>query len=284
MKKFCGQCGAPLDAEGKCAKCGASAEISTEKTIPKSVEKGTKNNPKKKVNLVFLIVVLVLSLYTVTMITLGTLVYMNKINIPFMNDMFVFWGWKDEVIAETAPVAGEGETPEAEPENVPEVDADDTEEYTVDIVDADEYFENNSNVVSKISVADSADVHSESETYDNLVDRGFNQNPIITNYSMQGDYSDDMEISSYSSQQHPMYQTQYVTPNGVGWQILEINGAIMAFRISEDMTVGVVVSETNTITSYDSVTNKFYINTPNESIMKITKVTRIDSTTLDNFN
>jgi len=161
----------------------------------------------------------------------------------------------------------------------PTVTDDDTMKgkYKVTPKDADAYFAKNSTVSSEVMAQESADTHSESDAYKNFEERGFAGNSIITNYDMMGGYSEAKEISSYSSTKHPMYQTVYLTPNGVYWQVFEINGAVMAYRFSETNAQPVILSETNTITSYDSAKNKFYINTPNNSVAKIMTVDRIDA-------
>ena len=45
--------------------------------------------------------------------------------------------------------------------------------------------------------------------------------------------------------------------------------------------VQVMLSEEDTITSYDSTTNKFYVNIPNADILTVKKVDKIDAETLD---
>lgn len=86
----------------------------------------------------------------------------------------------------------------------------------------------------------------------------------MSEYTMDGTYLGENEISRSSSSKHPMYQTYYVATSGDIWLIFEVNGSFFAtpitYNFSNEQKVPVIVSETDTITSYDSSTNKFYVN------------------------
>ena len=159
--------------------------------------------------------------------------------------------------------------------------------YHVTPPDADEYFENNGTIIAEYEINDSKKVHTEAETYKNFIERGFTENPITTEYGMDGKYYKAIEISNSSSSKHPIYQTFYISANGEIWSILEINGAIMANPLSNNDQSGagglVVISETKIITSYDSTKNKFYETIPNESMLRVRTVDRIDTETLDSL-
>lgn len=161
------------------------------------------------------------------------------------------------------------------------------ESYKVTPRDADAYYENNSKVVSVIDIQDSSAVHTEAETYDNLSDRGFSEYSITSEYSMDGTYYPAIDISDSSSTKHPMYQTYYVTASGDIWTVFEINGVVMAnpvsYNLQSDLDVQVIISETDTVTSYDSATNKYYVTIPNELALIVKTVNRIDAETLENL-
>ncbi|MFQ9440626.1 MAG: hypothetical protein ACLR13_06015 [Acutalibacteraceae bacterium] len=67
--------------------------------------------------------------------------------------------------------------------------------------------------------------------------------------------------------------------------ILEINGSFFAtpitYNFSNTQNIPVILSETDTITSYDSSTNKFYVNIPNASQTVIKTVSKIDAETIE---
>ena len=104
---------------------------------------------------------------------------------------------------------------------------------------------------------------------------------------MTGDYSEATEISQGSSTKHPTYQTYYVSKNGDVWTIFMINGAIMAnpvsYNIQSDLDAQVILSESNTVMSYDGTTNGFYETIPNKSSLIVKTVDRIDAETLENL-
>ena len=159
--------------------------------------------------------------------------------------------------------------------------------YEVTPPDADAYFQNNATIIAELDINDSNQVRTEAETYNNFADRGFTKNPITTEYAMDGKYYKPTDISSYSSSKHPVYQTQYITANGDVWIIIEINGVIMAnplsYNAESNLDVMVVLSESATVTSYDSTTNKFYETIPNKTELIVKTVSRIDAETLDNL-
>ena len=82
-----------------------------------------------------------------------------------------------------------------------------------------------------------------------------------------------------------MYQTYYISSSGDIWILFEINGQIVpnpfSYNEQKESGVQVMLSEEDTITSYDSTTNKFYVNIPNADILTVKKVDKIDAETLD---
>ena len=184
-------------------------------------------------------------------------------------------------IQETQSTAGtETTTPNEENEEV-----DLGSNYEVPEFDAEAYFRENTTLKSTFDVASSRSIHTESEAYDSFVERGFDGSQVMYEYTMDGTYLGENEISRSSSSKHPMYQTYYATTSGDIWMILEINGSFFAtpitYNFSNTQNVPVIVSETDTITSYDSSTNKFYVNIPNASQTVIKTVSKIDAETIE---
>lgn len=66
-----------------------------------------------------------------------------------------------------------------------------------------------------------------------------------------------------------------------------INGSVVAnpvsFNIQSELSVQVIISEKDTVTSYDSTTNKFFETIPDESVLLVITVDRIDAETLNSL-
>ncbi|MBE7032945.1 MAG: hypothetical protein E7406_01815 [Ruminococcaceae bacterium] len=280
MDLFCGNCGSKMGADGKCPNCGA---LSTKKPVEKAKERKPLISKKT-----FIKIVVGLSAYTVIVLTLLSLVFFDVINIPFINDIFIYTGMKEEKTTVKPFVETE---PESEGTDIPTATPDDEYVspgyYDVPSIDAEEYHKNTSDNLTVLNAFDSQSIHSESEAYENLTQRGFDQSPITTDYDMDGTYTGEATISSYSSRQHPIYQTYYTAANGDIWCVFEVNGSVFAYPLFYDSDAQpealTVLSETDTFTSYDGNTNNFFIKTPYESEMLIKQVSRIDAGTLDSI-
>ena len=150
---------------------------------------------------------------------------------------------------------------------------------------ADEYYWNNSEVISVIDAKDSEDVPNETEVIDILNERGFNDYPITYMYSIDGEYNNETEVSNNSVDKHPMYQTYYIDENGNFWTIFIINGDIIAnpisFNLESDLAAELLISESEELTSYDNLTNKFYVTIPKESTVIVKTVNEINAEALD---
>lgn len=300
MAKFCGKCGAKLDENtGLCPNCDADKldkqtkkleYIETQKpkqdTVPelvkplskekakklhKSDKKASKKAKKKekwasmtldqklrKLFLKFAIWFLLIAFFVGVAIV--GLSHHNIIEIPGIIEFLDFIGLNSESTGSA-------------------------EKYKVNAPNAEEYYRNNSDIIMEISVNDSNDVLTEAETCIELTGRGFEKYPITTEYSMDGVYSDSTNISDNSSNKHPMYQTYYVSSNGDLWTVFVINGSIMAnpvsFNLQSSRSTQVIVSETETVMSYDSAANRFYETIPHKSALVLITVDKIDAETLD---
>jgi len=195
---------------------------------------------------------------------------------------------QDEISVSTDSTVAETEEPSASAGSIGNYDpptGDMPDDYEVSRPDADEFFEENSEIVSEIDASKAG--RTEAEVYKNLTDRGFTDMPITVNYTMNGEYGEPKEISSTGSEKHPIYSTYYITESGDVWNVYEINGAVFAnpvsYNMKYDRDVQVIISETDNITSYDSTLNKFYVTKPNETALDVRKVDKIDAETLDNL-
>ena len=168
----------------------------------------------------------------------------------------------------------------------PPAEEDILRKYGIEEINAEEYFQNNSEIVAKIAVKDSETISNEKDTIQNYTDRGFSECTISTNYDMDGNFGETAEISG-SSEKHPYYEAIFVTSNNEIWNVMEVNGTIIANPLSynEQSTRGapILVTETDTITSYDNKATIFYETIPNESEVIVITVEHIDAHTLDNL-
>lgn len=302
MQNFCKKCGNKLDAKtGLCPNCDKSKSRKEKKSIKKEYKKALKKEKKaqkwarltigqkiQNVCLKILIIILILLLLAGGATT--ALVYFDVVDIPAINNVLMFFGVKeDEDNSQEDSVEVNRETTSEKP--VIEFDDDGmpvTSQYKVDHPDADEYFKNNSQIISETEADKSSSVISEEDASTFFSDRGFTAYPITSEYSIDGEIGESKEITDYSSTVHPIYQTIYLTAGGELWTVFLINDSIMANPVSYNMQsnkdVQVIISENDFVTSYDSVTNKFYKTTPNPSELIVKKIERIDAEALERLN
>ena len=175
------------------------------------------------------------------------------------------------------------------------------ENFLEEALDADEYFKENAQAMQKIdtqrmknvdlrtvrrlSQRDSVETLSEEEAYHFLSGRGFGDEPITTNYSMEGASFDAVEISDQASTHHPCYQTKHVSDTGECWTVSIIGKDITAypffFNLKSSLGAELIVAESEIVTSYDSATNTFYKSIPKESALIVKLVNHVDKETLN---
>ncbi len=286
MAKFCSKCGMKLNEQtGKCPNCDEKTKMDTassdsnisingnpkeDQNIKKTNgEQEVKKENKKKTKKIVVITIIIVVLLIGIGVGIGVLMVHNEKN---------------------ANVPNNGEIQETQSATSTETTTTDEEvdlgsNYEVPEFDAEAYFRENTTLKSTFDVASSQYIHTESEAYDSFVERGFDGSQVMYEYTMDGTYLGKNEISRSSSSKHPMYQVYYATTSGDIWMILEINGSFFAtpitYNFSNAQNVPVILSETDTITSYDSSTNKFYVNIPNASQTVIKTVSKIDAETIE---
>jgi len=166
-----------------------------------------------------------------------------------------------------------------------DIDIHDGPQYSVEPIDADEYFNENANRVVNVKDAKTSDsVMSERETTQLLNRIGFDEYPAESPYTMDGDYEEE-QIDAGGSEKHPLYQTYYHNTNGDLWTIFVIDGQVMAkpvtFCMEAELDAEVLVSEKDTLVSYDATTNQFYETVPGRNRVILIVVDEINSNTLD---
>ncbi|MBE7049419.1 MAG: hypothetical protein E7394_01435 [Ruminococcaceae bacterium] len=294
MSNFCPKCGKALDIYGKCPSCEKMP------TPPfKKVRERKPINPEKakfipqkngKKNRFVIWTITVLSVITIIVSALCTATFFDILDIPFINDIYIGMDLKDvkteQVKTNSVKKTQKKKKPQTETE--PQLsDEERKQKYKVTPPDADEYFQKNATVNMELGALTSETAFTESDVCRLLEERGFENISVTTNYTMYGEYTDEVQISRYSSDAHPMYQAFYTAADGDVWMILIVNDAIMANPISYNTdhasNVPIFVSETDTLTSYDSTLNKFYISVPKRNIAVVKTVDIIDAETLNNL-
>ena len=151
--------------------------------------------------------------------------------------------------------------------------------------ETDLFYWNNSVVLDVITASESEVVPSESEVVSLLASRGFDENRIIYDFTIDGTYIGSTDVRSNSQVKRPAYFTYYRTENGDLWIVYVINDAITAYSLTynaqSSLSVDLMISESETITSYVDETNQYYITIPYETAMVVRVVDRIDAETLE---
>lgn len=252
---FCKKCGKKISDGAKfCKYCGTQLSKAEKKDLS---QKENKTCTKKKSIPKFIKKTI---LYTVVLSGfLLVLIFFKIVRVPFLETMM-----------------------ENKKEEEQEVDI---EKSKIEHPNADEYYEKNAQVISRIDVNKSTSVETEAQVIENIESRGFTDYPITYEYLKNGDYNGENYASLESNETHPIYQTYYISSRDELWTIFEINGAIMAnpvsYNLQAERTVQLLVSESETVMSYDSETCMFYETIPSEEELNVKIVDRIDSTTLD---
>ncbi len=188
----------------------------------------------------------------------------------------------------TAADISSSEPEEASEPEITEAEISETREPEPLAEDVDAYFRERGEIIGKTEATASQEVHTEAEVISELKDRGITQYSVTAEYSLNGAYFPARESSETSGTKHPVYETYYVAANGDIWTISEINGRIYAYPVTVNMKMkpgmALIVSETNTIMSYDSRNNCFYETIPDPSALLVKTVERIDAETLERLS
>lgn len=264
-------------ADKKAKKITVKFDKKANKKAAKAAKKASRPIGKKIGIFLLKLLTLILAIVILFTTVSGVLVYFNIADVPVVSDIMEGLGIKsddeNEKQSENNTLSVEDNTESTE------------ESYEVTMPDADEYYKNNSKIISEVAANKSDKVTNEKETLSVLKNRGFSDYPVTAEYSMDGEYYEAEEISESSSAKHPIYETYYVNTNGDVWTIFVINGIVMAnpvsYNIQSSLQAQLVITEAASVTSYDSTTNKFYETIPNDSELIVKKVNKINAETLN---
>lgn len=274
MARFCRRCGKQLGPDGLCPGCGyRDPAPRTGPVTPASGRTaGGRNRSGGKIALIVILALLLLLVLSCLLQVLGV------IDLQPADSLLGLLGLKQGGSGGKGPAGGEG--PEITDYEIPE-------DYLLEMPDAEAYYQEHAEYYRKIPVKSAEGVRSEREVLEDYARRGFTQTPVVADCSMDGTAIDETAISDASTRRHPGYETLYCTETGEYWRILEFNGALFAFpesynwrRINEGGDMQLVVSETDTVISYDQSTNTYFETIPREPIV-VYRVEKIDSETLE---
>lgn len=250
MENFCGKCGAPIGPDGRCLNCGAKGKkvkAPKPEKLREERPEGEKGSPKMKI---ILICAAVLVVVFAALLLLGVVRF------------------------------GDGMLREGSTKGPSEIPPDKLERPS-----AEEHMAELGTITDRIPAKSSGTLHSEAEAAKNFADRGFAQNPVTASNTIDGEYTGKKEISASSMAKHPYYETIYTTPDNAVWSITETNGQMTAFPLTYNASgrwsVRHIVAESETVYSYDSASNQFYMLAPDGSGMILRRIDRIDAQTLD---
>ncbi|GEM_PF-2787526 len=160
-------------------------------------------------------------------------------------------------------------------------------EFTVEYPDIEKYFQEKSSIKSVENAKDSNKSLAEKDAIKELASRGFTDYPVTSSFSISGEYYEPLEASETSDEIHPMYNTYYVNSSGELWSVFIVEDEVMASPVAlvlqDDNPRQIVVSERDTILSYDNKDNRFYKTVPNEDALEVHYCDRIDSAQLDSL-
>ena len=149
----------------------------------------------------------------------------------------------------------------------------------------DSYYRKNSKVIKLINAGKSTTIPAEKDVIKLLEDRGFSGEPITYEFALGGKYMGEQKVDSKSKYRRPIYKTEYYSACGDYWVIYVINGEVFANPVSYNFVSGksvqLLISETDTLTSYDYASNTYYITIPKESAVILKTIDRIDASSLD---
>lgn len=135
--------------------------------------------------IIIIVIAVLLSFISVGAICL--MVYNEKLDIPYVNSIFISLGIKDEELSNdhNTDITNNNEVDNSgNASTTTDEGADLSNNYEVPDFDAEEYFKENTILKSTSDVSTSQDVSTEAEAFDNFVERGFEGYQVTYEYAI----------------------------------------------------------------------------------------------------
>lgn len=157
----------------------------------------------------------------------------------------------------------------------------------IEFIDAEEYYRENGELLDSIDIHEQDAMLTEMEVCKLFAERGFTDCVITTSVDEDGNLIDTKEISDTSKEKHPVYEADYIGPDGNIWSLMVNSDKIFAipvlYNFQSENAVTTCIAEDDTITSYDYSAKKFYTLVPSEEALIVKKTERIDVDALAGF-
>ena len=191
-----------------------------------------------------------------------------------------------EAMETETETSGEASSSESfDEEDIPEGRSEIDLESLNEPVDAAAFYEEYGEISSTYDAA-SGSAFSEAEVIEAFAERGFLHAQIVSYFSMDGTFTGFDEAEPDSTDRHPNYEGWYVSSSGEYWQISCCDNVFMASPLGYNMEIAegkipVVLSETDTLCSYDNTTNSYFVTQPREDMLRVIRIDVVDSAALD---
>lgn len=161
-------------------------------------------------------------------------------------------------------------------------------EYNNKPINAAQYYEEYAQIISIESLENAADIQSGKEVEEELRSRGFDQYGIVAPYDELGGLNNGDEDTPMVDRHAPIFLTYYLTESEDLWTVSIINGHISAYPVSfnlrDEAGIEVLLTETETVMSYDGLTRTFFETIPDPSELIIKKIKTIDADHLEELS
>lgn len=158
--------------------------------------------------------------------------------------------------------------------------------YEPEYIDADKYYEEIGDILQIVNAKEFKQIQTEKQALDFFKDRGFGEYSVLTDYSIDGEFLNEQEVTGTDAL-HPDYYIYYLSPNEELWTVSTINGSITAYPVSfifqSNLYAPLIITESEVFTGYDGPTNRFFEVKPYDSALITYVVDKIDAQTLDNL-
>lgn len=164
-----------------------------------------------------------------------------------------------------------------------------TSHKSAEKTDADEYYKSNSKKLISVTPAPkSKKVYTEKGVAKQLSLRGFGAKfPVTYEYNIDGSFKQKTQIDKSSDSKHPQYTVTYMTKSGDYWTVSVCNNCLTAYPVTYNLEhnsgAEVILSESESITAYDSTSNCFYETIPKQSALIVKQIPSITAETLESL-